>query len=165
MKPYVDDCAKTVRARGYRFTPQRQLILDAICESGGHITPDEIYSRVRAKLPTVNRATVYRNVDFLCEMRFLVAAQIGRQMYYEMADHDPHHHLVCRNCNDIVEIKHDTVKGLFSKIQREVSFQVDMEHLVLFGLCGHCQKTETYTKRNQKRINMMDDMPGSDISR
>lgn len=145
MRLNVADSAKTVRERGFRFTPQRQYILDAICESGGHITPDDIYRRVKAKLPTVNRATVYRNVDFLCEIRLVVAAQIGRKMYYEMADSDPHHHLVCRNCNDIVEIKHNTVKGLFSKIQREASFQVDMDHLVLFGLCEHCQKTETHT--------------------
>jgi Fe2+ or Zn2+ uptake regulation protein len=150
MNSIVTTCAEIVRARGFRFTPQRQMILDAVCESGGHTTPDEIYRRVRAKSPAVNRATVYRNVDFLCEMRFLVAAQIGRQMYYEMADLTPHHHLVCRSCNDVEQVGHATVKSLFDRIEKATSFQVDMDHLVLFGLCKACRKTETHTARNGK---------------
>jgi Fur family transcriptional regulator, ferric uptake regulator len=149
MKSYARDCAHTVRAGGFRFTRQRQFILDAIHESGGHTTPDEIYRRVQAKLPTVNRATVYRNVDFLCEMRLLVAAQIGRQMYYEIADREPHHHLVCRNCNHVAEVSHATMKHLFQKINRVASFQVDMDHLVLFGLCDDCQQPKSKAKMSR----------------
>ena len=79
------DFARHVRQRGYRFTPQRQLILEAIRESGGHTTPEEIYRAVHLRAPAVNRATVYRNVEFLCEVRLVVAAQIGGQMLYELA--------------------------------------------------------------------------------
>lgn len=150
MNTIVNACAEIVRARGFRFTPQRQMILDAVCESGGHTTPEEIYRRVREKSPAVNRATVYRNVDFLCEMRFLVAAQIGRQMYYEMADLTPHHHLVCRACNQVEQVSHTTIKSLFERIDKVTSFQVDMDHLVLFGLCKDCRPPETKAARNGK---------------
>lgn len=150
MNTIVSACADLVRARGFRFTPQRQMILDAVCESGGHTTPEEIYRRVREKSPAVNRATVYRNVDFLCEMRFLVAAQIGRQMYYEMADLTPHHHLVCRACNQVEQVSHETVKSLFERIDKTTSFQVDMDHLVLFGLCKDCRPEEATAARNGK---------------
>ena len=47
--------ANLVRERGFRLTPQRQIILDAICEGGGHTTPEEIYERVQAVAPAVNR--------------------------------------------------------------------------------------------------------------
>jgi Fe2+ or Zn2+ uptake regulation protein len=121
-------------------TPQRQLILDAICEGGGHTTPEEIYERVRARTPHVNRATVYRNLDFLCDLRLVVAAQIGGQMYYEIAGDTPHHHLICRRCNRVEEISHDVVRSLFAKIEREQQFTVDMDHLALFGLCQKCRR-------------------------
>ncbi len=51
MSHYLGNWASSLRERGFRVTPQRQLILDAICESGGHIMPEEIYERVHAKAP------------------------------------------------------------------------------------------------------------------
>jgi Fur family ferric uptake transcriptional regulator len=137
------DYTTLIRQHGFRVTPQRQLIMDAISEGDGHSTPEEIYQRVYAKAPAVNRATVYRNLDFLCEMRLVVAAQIGGQMYYELAGSEPHHHLVCRKCNQVEQINHQAVKGLFDQIEREQSFFVDMDHLALFGLCKKCRDTET----------------------
>ncbi len=140
MSHYRWDYAALMRERGFRVTPQRELILDAICEGDGHTTPDEIYARVRAKTPHVNRATVYRNLDFLCEMRLVVAAQIGGHMVYEIAGDTPHHHLICRNCDRVEQISHETVKALFDKIEREQKFTVDMDHLALFGLCQKCRR-------------------------
>ncbi len=131
-----------MRERGFRVTPQRQFILDAICEGEGHNTPDEIYERVRAKPSSLNRTTVYRNLDFLCEMRLVVAAQIGGQMVYEIAGQTPHHHLICRKCNKMEQISHDSLKGLFAKIEREQEFLVDMNHVALFGLCKKCKVKE-----------------------
>ncbi|HLF27563.1 MAG TPA: Fur family transcriptional regulator [Anaerolineae bacterium] len=130
-----------MRERGFRVTPQRQLILDAICEGGGHTTPEEIYRRVQAKSPAINRATVYRTLDFLCELRLVVAVQIGGHTFYEIAGEAPHHHLICRRCNKVEEIGHDTLKALFAKIEREQQFLVDMDHLALFGLCKRCSQT------------------------
>lgn len=134
------DYAALMREQGFRVTPQRQLILDAICAGDGHTTPDEVYQRVRAKTPHVNRTTVYRNLDFLCEMRLVVAVQIGGHMYYEIAGDTPHHHLVCRYCDKVEQISHATVKALFHKIEREQKFLVDMDHLALFGLCHKCRR-------------------------
>lgn len=136
------DYPALMRERGFRVTPQRQLILDAICAGEGHNTPDEIYARVRAKASALNRATVYRNLDFLCEMRLVVAAQIGGQRVYEIAGQTPHHHLICRTCNKMEKISHDSLKGLFAKIEREQEFTVDMDHVMLFGLCKKCKAKE-----------------------
>lgn len=134
--------AALMRERGFRVTPQRQLILDAICEGVGHTTPDEIYARVRAKSPVVNRVTVYRTLDFLCELRLVVAIQVGGHMFYEIAGDAPHHHLVCRRCNKIEAIGHHTLESLFARIEREQQFVVDMDHVALFGLCQECRNSD-----------------------
>jgi Fur family ferric uptake transcriptional regulator len=129
-----------MRERGFRVTPQRHMILDAICEGAGHTSFEEVYSRVQAKSPAVNRATVYRNLDFLCEMRLIVAADIGGgHRVYEIAGKTPHHHLICRTCGAVEQISHATVKTLFAKIERDHQFTVDMDHLALFGLCRQCR--------------------------
>ena len=128
-----------MREHGFRVTPQREAILDAICAGGGHSTPDEIFERVHAKVPAINRATVYRTLDFLCELRLVTAMRMGGQTYYEIAGDTPHHHLVCRKCGHVEEIGHDTVASLFAKINREQNFTVDVNHLALFGLCAQCR--------------------------
>ncbi|MFN8471389.1 MAG: Fur family transcriptional regulator [Anaerolineae bacterium] len=143
MTHHEHDYAAQMRKRGFRVTPQRQLILDAICEAGGHTTPEEIYNRVQTKSTAINRATVYRTLDFLCQMRLVVAAHVGGgTMVYELAGERPHHHLICRACGQTASVGHEMVEQWFAQIEQETSFSVDMDHLVLFGLCEHCRQSK-----------------------
>lgn len=93
--------SRQLREAGYRFTPQRQLILDAVCELGQQVTPDAVYEKVARIAPTLSRATVYRVLHFLTEQRILAMVQRGDGHYgYEIAGSEPHHHLVCRSCDE-----------------------------------------------------------------
>lgn len=134
------DYAAVMRQRGFRVTPQRQLILEAIGEGNGHTTFDEIFARVQRKSNAVNRATVYRTLDFLTELRLVVAADVGEGgRVYEIAGETPHHHLVCLKCRRVQQISHDAVKELFTSIARDQHFQVETDHLALFGYCQACR--------------------------
>ncbi|HTP11242.1 MAG TPA: transcriptional repressor, partial [Anaerolineae bacterium] len=77
------DFADQLHAQGYRLTPQRQMILEAVRQADDHITPEEVYKAVHRRNPAVSRATIYRTLDFLCEMRLIHALYWGGQMYYE----------------------------------------------------------------------------------
>jgi Fur family ferric uptake transcriptional regulator len=141
-----------MRRRGFRVTPQRQLILDAICEGHGHTTFDEIFARVQAKANAVNRATVYRTLDFLTDLRLVVAADVGDgRMVYEIAGETPHHHLVCLKCRHVQLLSHEAVKDLFAKIAREQNFQVETDHLALFGYCARCRNGQRTARKNPGR--------------
>jgi Fur family transcriptional regulator, ferric uptake regulator len=134
------DYATLMRQQGYRVTPQRQLILDAVCDGNGHTTAEEIYARVRATAPTVNRATVYRTLDFLCDLGLVVGADVGTgPMVYEIAGETPHHHLVCQQCGQVEQIDHELVQPFFEKIEQERQFTVKTNHLALFGSCRRCR--------------------------
>ena len=137
------DYVSRLHQQGYRITPQRQMILDAICESGGHSTPEEILQRVRARSSVVNAATVYRNLNFLVAVRLVIPCNLGgRNLAYEIAGETPHHHLICRKCGAISDLPHAQVEPLFSQIAKDQGFIVDTNHLVLFGLCSSCQHQE-----------------------
>jgi Fur family ferric uptake transcriptional regulator len=131
--------AALIRRHGYRLTLQRQLILEAIAQSGDHVTPEAVYRWVAARAPEVNRATVYRNLDFLCDRRLVVAAHIGRETVYELAGPEPHHHLICRECSVTATLPNAAVQGFFREIHQAHAFSVDMDHLTLFGLCADCR--------------------------
>ena len=70
-----------LRDAGYRVTPQRQLILDAVCELGEHVAPDAVYEHVRRIAPSLSRATVYRTLHFLTEQRILAMVADGRRAH------------------------------------------------------------------------------------
>jgi Fur family ferric uptake transcriptional regulator len=103
------------------------------------VTPEAIYQWVAAQAPGVNRATVYRNLDFLCDRRLVVAARIGRETVYELAGLEPHHHLICRECSVTATLPNAAVQGFFREIHQAYAFSVDMDHLTLFGLCADCR--------------------------
>ena len=71
MSEQHTDYASLLRQRGFRMTPQREIILDAIGQGHGHTDFDEIFARVQARSPAMNRATLYRTLEFLSQQRLI----------------------------------------------------------------------------------------------
>jgi Fe2+ or Zn2+ uptake regulation protein len=135
------DLGRLLHNQGYRLTPQRQMVLDAVCEAHGHATAEEIYERVQEKSEAVNRATIYRTLKFLRGMNLIVSTTLPEGgVEYEMAGPKPHHHLVCHECGADVEITNDLFSDLIETISDQYEFQVDTTHLSLYGLCSYCQE-------------------------
>jgi Fur family transcriptional regulator, ferric uptake regulator len=135
LKAYMNE-------RGARMTPQRQIILDVICEGNGLLTLDEIYHLVQQRSPAINLATIYRNLDFLCKVGLVAACRTSQgESIYEIVTEQPHHHLVCRKCGYIIEIAGEELDILAEKLQGEYGFQLEQGHFTLFGLCETCNQT------------------------
>ncbi len=138
MSHIEQDFAGRIRELGYRLTPQRQLILDAVCEVGDHASAAEICRLVQAKAPAINQATVYRTLNFLCQIRLLVSGEIGGKTVYELAEHEPHHHLVCRQCGQVEHLSDHHFRELAAHLLQEHDFVADIDHLAISGLCADC---------------------------
>ena len=87
-----------LRSRGYRVTPQRQLVLEAV-KAVDHATPEEICARVRETARGVNISTVYRTLELLEELGMVTHTHLGHGApTYHLAAEADHVHLVCRDC-------------------------------------------------------------------
>jgi Fur family ferric uptake transcriptional regulator len=140
MSHDITTIANQLRQAGYRVTPQRQMILDAVCELGGHVTPEEMVTHVQKIAPAINQATVYRTLHFLSEQQIITVTQlVDGRIGYELAGEEPHHHLVCRQCKGTIEIPHTVLRQLFSQTDQEYDFAIDMNHISFFGLCAYCR--------------------------
>jgi len=137
---------ESVRGQGYRMTPQREMILDAIHQEG-HVTADEIYQQVRAKTPAINLATVYRTLELLKALGIVTAIDTGDGcVHYELAGKQPHHHLVCEGCGYTLELDCDVLLPLEQELLRRYGFVMNLNHLALFGTCPGCQKPKRKAK-------------------
>jgi len=127
-----------LREKGYRLTPQRELVLDAVTTLG-HATPEEVCAEVRRTASGVNISTVYRTLELLEELGLVRHAHLGHGApSYHPAGHDSHLHLVCRDCQKITEIDVDVAAELVGRLQAEHGFDTDVEHFAIYGRCRSC---------------------------
>jgi Fur family transcriptional regulator, ferric uptake regulator len=108
------DLGAELRAQGYRVTPQRQLVLEAVTTLG-HATPEEIAASVQQKASGVNLSTVYRTLDLLEELGLVTHTHLGHgaPTYHSALDAE--------------------------RLAVDLGFQADVRHLAVFGVCRSCQ--------------------------
>jgi len=136
--PAGDEWQARLRARGYRLTPQRQLVLEAVGELG-HATPEEIAVAVRRTASGVNISTVYRNLELLEELGLVQHTHLGHGApTYSVASDDDHVHLVCRDCGAVDEADSSVVDDVVRRLSAERGFTVDVGHFAVFGSCRAC---------------------------
>lgn len=103
------------------------------------MTPDEVFAKVQKATPGVNRATIYRTLNFLCELGMVTASDIYGQRVFEAAGESPHHHLVCQRCGKTSYLDHAVVQDFFDAVDKAQHFKALNRHLVLHGLCSACR--------------------------
>ena len=131
-----------LRARGYRLTPQRQLVLEAV-GALGHGTPEEIAATVRRTASAVNISTVYRNLELLEELGLVQHTHLGHGApTYSIPSDDDHVHLVCRDCGGVEEMESSVVDDVVRRLSAERGFSVDVGHFAVFGRCKTCATQE-----------------------
>src|SRR5215469_2654315 len=110
---------KELRARGYRVTPQRQLVLEAVTKLE-HATPEEIWADVQQTASGVNISTIYRALELL--------EQLGLVTHTHLGHGAPRYHLAA-----------EAVAPLVSALADDYGFQTDVGHLTVFGRCESCR--------------------------
>ena len=126
-------------ADGGRRTIARQAIVEAIVESGTHLTADDIAKRVQQRFPSVNISTVYRTLDTLEELGVVDHVHLGHgRAIYHLTD-EVHQHLVCEVCERVLELPADKLGGFIRMLDRDFGFDVDRGHFAIVGTCRSCR--------------------------
>lgn len=132
------ELAQSLRAKGYRLTPQRQLVLEAVTELG-HATPEDVHAWVRDRAEGVNVSTVYRTLELLEELGLVTHAHLSHgASTYHPADGQQHAHLVCHSCGAVTALDPAELDGLVATVRDRTGFEPDIGHLTVFGECGRC---------------------------
>lgn len=134
----TDGLTQGLRERGYRLTPQRQFVLQAVTTLR-HGTPDDICAEVRRTAAGVNISTVYRTLELLEELGLVTHTHLGHgPPTYHAASDDDHLHLVCRDCGQVTETDVALAADFMARLAEEHGFETDVRHFAIFGRCGAC---------------------------
>ena len=139
MTEHDGDWRDRLRARGYRLTPQRELILAAV-DRLGHATPDEVLNEVHTSASAVNASTVYRTLEVLEDLGLVRHLHLSDRAptYHSVREHE-HFHLKCRNCDRVVSVDPSVLTATTQRLHDEFGFVVDVPHLTVFGTCTDCE--------------------------
>lgn len=129
-----------LRKRGFRLTPQREMVLRVLHQTGQPSTAEEIFALVAERSASVELSTVYRTLDLLVSMGMVtVIERSDKQHLFELSGPSTQHlHLVCRGCGAIIGLDFEAVQPLLEKIKAEMGFQAELTNLTIPGLCAGC---------------------------
>ena len=129
-----------LRDRGYRLTPQRMMVVEAIEASDDHISAEQIRAKAQLKYPYINMSTVYRTLELLTEQGLVTETDLGGgRLLYHPAGKAGHHHLVCRRCGKVTDIDISFFQPLKEDLRAKYGFDADLEHIGIFGTCENCE--------------------------
>lgn len=134
---------------GYKITLGRQAILDILHKANKHLSAEDIYLKVHEVYPSVGLTTVYRTLDVLQNLGLIIKHDFGDgRARFELSQgekgDDHHHHLVCKNCNHVIDYKEfiDQELELLKEIEKELSkkynFNITSHLIQFYGLCEKC---------------------------
>jgi Fe2+ or Zn2+ uptake regulation protein len=138
----MNEIVGRLKEKGYKMTPQRRAVIQALSECGQFTDASSILDYVRKANPDVGLDTVYRNLRLLISIG--VVNQINNpgndRTIYELNTKPHHHHAVCLLCGKIECI--DYCPGDFEKMKSVIKtgFKVVDHSFELFGYCKDCKK-------------------------
>ena len=131
------DLVRKFKEHGYKMTPQRRAILEAIAAAESHPTAEELYEVVRERMPDTSRATVYNTLRELVAIREAYELDVGHGVRrYEISAVE-HGHLVCLRCGKIQDIQGDFCRlpALFEQCE---GFSPVRYAVTVYGYCADC---------------------------
>jgi Fur family ferric uptake transcriptional regulator len=133
-----------------RMTSQRQAIVETVFGTDQHFTADQLLAWSRRRDPSVSRATVYRTLPLLTESGLVREMDFGKEYrFYDpnYAEHPSHNHIICEDCDRIVEFESEGIEQLESQISQRLGFAVQAHNLQIRGRCEEFKKLGACRKR------------------
>lgn len=130
-----------LRNKGFKMTPQRELIFRSFFEMGEHVSVDELYDKVHNIDKSVGYSTVWRNLKLICKVGLAHEVNIGDGITrYDRVTEVPHGHLFCLNCKRLIEFNVDQLVGILAQTAGENDFTAEKFKIEVQGICQECHK-------------------------
>jgi len=133
-----------LRQHGYKLTPQRRVVIQAIASNYEHLTPAAIYERVYQVQPDIGLTTIYRTLKILARLKLVCELHAGDSYRsYTISAPGHHHHLICSSCGKVIDLPGCELEETQQILAKQAGFRIDGHLLEFIGLCPDCQREGT----------------------
>lgn len=128
------------------MTKQRERIYQTIINSPRHMTAEEIFDAVRASMPGIARATVYRNLGLMERAGDIRRVRIAGEIDRFDKTLDKHEHVLCPRCGVLWDI---SLPWLAPKISQALGREAQRISLSIEALCDACAGVEESSRQTK----------------
>jgi Fur family ferric uptake transcriptional regulator len=143
---WAERAAGRLADAGYRRGGARQAVIDLLASQPCALSALEIEEALRTSARQVARASVYRVLDELEQLKLVARIEVGQGIsrYEALHPHGAHHHhhLVCDDCGEVIPFEDEELERTIDRVARRVAFDVAEHEIVLHGSCGDCREPE-----------------------
>ncbi len=129
-----------LKERNLRMTEQRRVILEALRSRNDHPSADELYERVRARLPRISLGTVYRNLDILSELGEIQKLELSGSLKRFDGIVQKHYHIRCIECDRVDDAPIAPLNQIEDELYGTTVFEIIGHNLEFTGLCPACTR-------------------------
>jgi Fur family peroxide stress response transcriptional regulator len=144
----IQRAEKICRGLGIKLTHQRLEILRELAIAKDHPSAEDIYKRVKPRIPPISFDTVYRTLA-LFERSGIVA-----RLHHldDRARYDPntsrHHHVVCIRCKKIMDFSWPILDKMDVPEETKGWGDIHGKYVELRGVCRECLKEKEKGETN-----------------
>ncbi len=121
-----------------KYSHQRELILQVMKQSLGHLTARQVYQRVKEELPTISLGTIYRNLNVLDEQNLIrrIVVPYGCDEF----DYNPteHSHFFCTKCESLYDLEAHIDQKMKQVVEETTGYEITNTNVVFKGVCHKC---------------------------
>lgn len=135
--PYL----QRLRNAGYKLTQARLTVLQVLEAEHGHITSSDILEKVDEINPSIGRASIFRTLDLFTQLGIVRPTYIDTSLTptYVMMHEGHHHHVICTNCNRVIEFENCGLEKLTHTLEEKLNVTISGHLLEFYGLCASCK--------------------------
>lgn len=138
----------TCRQEGITLTHQRMEIFREVAMANDHPDAEQIFQRVRDRLPTLSLDTVYRTLWLLNDLGLVTTLGSSHDRARFDANLRSHHHFVCRECGYTRDFYDEQLNNLTLPESIGAFGVIAATHVEVRGICRPCLE-----KRQQQHNN------------
>ncbi len=142
-KDDVDEFRCRCAAAGLAATHQRFVIYRVLAESRDHPSPEAVYERVKAEIPSISQATVYKNIHTFVEIGLISEVNLLHQTNRLDANLERHHHLICVRCKKVVDYYDTKLDRARAAEESPEGFEILSYQVEAHGVCPTCRAAQS----------------------
>lgn len=145
LPPGTGDLKDRLNQQGFRFTSQRQKILDIFAAhgQGNHLDAEAVHRHLQRQGEHISLSTIYRALHVMVRLGVLRELELAEgRKYYEINPSmaPTHHHLVCVQCAQVVEFEDPRIATASARETQRLGYALLDCQFTIYGLCADCAK-------------------------
>ena len=124
--------------KSLKYSRQREAILNSLRMRTDHPTAETVYNDIREIYPNISLGTVYRNLSLLSSNGDISRIKCGDNAEHFDSNTAPHYHLICQNCNQVVDLHMDNIDFINTLAANSFGGKILGNFTYFYGICEKC---------------------------